>query len=436
MKNFKCLFPFALNICIWFSSFSQSYERLNPGNTLPVGAQFYYLPKAAFLIEMTGVKKEFKKGARFGDPVYTDIELAVLARKYGVDIGIFKKLQIKEFTERSVSEDSLKVSITSVADDSKLFYRMPQKKTFVNQSDALTYGSDGILTDAETSYENKTFDIIVKGLSGLVSAAAAFKGIAGIDDNKTTIKDLDDILQAYSTLNTQISFDIYKDIKATLEKKYTKVFAEYFYSSKSTAFASKILYCPSTPPPPDGTSILDLFELHPDENKFVYKSTLEPDIMYAKNAIAGNVSKPYKMKLSFLKSKWQPSNQFTSASPALSAFGYNIPAKMIVSIVTPSSEELLQEVYKIPQFGKVGYVIAKKAKLVFQLDPLTGELKKLTITTNAITTDQVGSASDLLVNGIKTIKGDDDDTKLDKEVKRLENEKKKRDLLKELNPDE
>ena len=120
-----------------------------------------------------------------------------------------------------------------------------------------------------------------------------------------------------------------------------------------------------------------------------------------------------------------------SSVPADSYLGYNVPAKSKISIVKPDGEEVGQDVFKVPQFGKMAYISARKMHVIFQLDPMTGELKKLSVSRKAISDDQVGNTATAINSAIQAVKGEDADTRLDKEVRRLENEKKKRDLLKE-----
>ena len=147
---------------------------------------------------------------------------------------------------------------------------------------------------------------------------------------------------------------------------------------------------------------------------------------------SGIVAKAYKMNIHLLDRSHQQMETVGDGVPSDSYFGYNIPAKTLISIINPKKEEVHLDVYKMPQFGKVAYVSAKKMNVVFQLDPLSGELKKLSVTRKAISDDQVGNTAAAINTALTAARGDDADTKLSNEVKRLENEKKKRELLKEL----
>jgi hypothetical protein len=440
MKHIKAV------VALLFISFiqpcySQNFQLLDPNETLKDGAQSYTLPKAGFQVELYTVKKEFKAGDLVKHD-YTAPELKILAKKYGVDPEIYSRLFAAtnrtqgHYTTYDVAEDSIKFTQLALPDFTKIFYTYPKKKWNANQLGALTYSGDGMITDAETNYENRTFDITVKGLAGIASVAAAVRGEAASKPDRVTIAELDDILENYSKLEQQNNFDVYKDLKATMEKHYAKVFAEYFYSVKSKATPIKFTYCPSGKIEFGKRQNSNLFELDTSNGTLYYNKDLAKEIVWAKNCkpSIAEVNKWYKIRLELLAQDFQPMEKYpsSSAAPSNSYLGYNVPAKALVSIITPEDEELGLDVYKIPQFGKLAYVSAKKMHVVFQLDPMTGELKKLSVDRKAITDDQVGNTASALASAITTAKGDDADTKLDKEVKRLDNEVKKRDLLKNL----
>lgn len=435
MKNLKKITALTMLLFMTRLVLGQNYQQLPNGEKI-AGAQVYMLPKAAIQMEVTEFTKQFSKGNRWKS--YTTEELLILSKKYGLDSEIYMKFSNRDkFTEYSIDEESIKLSIIPLPDFSKIFYTYPKKKWNISQSAAFTYGNDGILTDAETSYENRTADIIFKGVSTLASVAAAFKSADNIKvtGSAVTIKELDDILTSYTILERQNNADIYKDLKSAIEKKYAKAFAEIFYGVKTKMETAKLLYCPSKDAnlTYDKIKSSELFELDKTNGKLYYNSGLGTDIVWVKNMEAKtNLSAPYKLNFKLLDKSYQQMEYYETKPTTTSYFGYNIPAKTLISLVTPTKEENLIDLYKIPQFGIVAYVNAKKMKLSFQLDPTTGELKKMSTETKAITDDQIGNAGAALNSIITTIKGDDAAAKLEKEVKQLENEKKKRDLIKEL----
>lgn len=442
MKNLKKITALTMLFFMSRFVFGQNYQQLPNGEKI-AGAQVYMLPKAAIQIEVNVLTKVYTKGSN--KTIYNSDQLDILTKKYGLNKQIYNSInQLINSPEYSIAEDSIKLSIIPLADFSKIFYTYPKKKWNISQSATFTYGNDGILTDAETSYENRTADIIFKGVSTLASVVAAFKSsdnnipvdsIKWINDSIATIKELDDILSSYVKLDRQNNIEIYKDLKATFEKAYNKAFAEIFYGVKTKMETAKLLYCPSKDAnlTYDKIKSSELFELDKTNGKLYYNSGLGTDIVWVKNMEAKtNLSAPYKLNFKLLDKSYQQMEYYETKPTTTSYFGYNIPAKTLISLVTPTKEENLIDLYKIPQFGIVAYVNAKKMKLSFQLDPTTGELKKMSTESKAITDDQIGNAGAALNSIITTIKGDDAAAKLEKEVKQLENEKKKRDLIKEL----
>jgi hypothetical protein len=416
----------------WLISHGQNFQHLGANQHLD-GGQFYFLPKAGFQIELLTVIKDIKAGESLQKD-YTDDELKILSKKYGVDPKIYKKVISGDFKTYEIAEDSIKMTQVRLNDLSKAFINYPKRKWNANQSGALTYSEDGMITDAELKYEDRTFDIAIKGLAGLASIATGLRGIAKFNASKVTIDELDKVLSSYAKLDVQNNFDVYKDLKATYDKQYAKVFAEHFYSIKSKTKAAKLIYCPSLTMAYGTAQEVDIFELDNAGNLY-FNNAIKSNIVWFKTfrEASGTLSKPYKLKFNLLAKDYQIMEKYSgSSAPSNSYVGYNVPAKTLVSIITPDKEELGLDVYKVPQFGKVGYVSAKKMNVVFQLDPITGELKKLSIDRKAITDDQVGNTATAITSAISAVKGDDEDTKLDKEVKRLENNKKKRDLLKDL----
>ena len=411
--------------------FAQNFRQLPDGQKL-AGSQFYILPKAGFQVELYTIQKDIKPGHLLKMD-YSDAELKVLSKKYGVDPQVYKKLKDGAYTSHEIAEDSIKLSQVRLPDLTKVFYNTPKKKWNATQVGALSYSEDGMLTDAESNYESRTFDIAIKSLAGLASIVSGFRGVDGFKEDRVTIKELDDILSTYAKLDAQNNFDVYKDLKATLEKQYTKAFADYFYAAKSKTKPAKLIYSPSLNMAYNAAQSIDLFALD-NNGKLLYNKDLAGDIVWAMNCKAATspLNQPYKIQFNLLAQTNQPMELHDGSSvPADSYLGYNVPAKSKISIVKPDGEEVGQDVFKVPQFGKMAYISARKMHVIFQLDPMTGELKKLSVSRKAISDDQVGNTATAINSAIQAVKGEDADTRLDKEVKRLENEKKKRDLLKE-----
>lgn len=396
------------------------------------GDQAYILPKAAFSFEVLLMKTTIIPGDSI-NPNWNATQLSILKRKYGVDEKKYEKVKGKKpSVSYDIAEDSLKVSIKAMPDYDKIYYVNPKAKWNKNQVVSFTYGTDGILTEGESSLENKTFDIVVKGLSGLSAiVGATFKDANGKSAEykiPTNIESLDNALKKFTKLEGQINYDIYKDLKARYEKEYSVIFAEKFYKEKKEIKVIKFIYIPSS-----ATSVnamIPIFKLDKTKGTLVFNNALVNQIIAKEAIFDSNTGMSYNLYIE--KVREQQSDYYTPRSDNNTGFAYNIPLSAYLKIISPEAEVLSYESVKIPQLGIVGFTNTRKEKLSFQLDPLTGELKKLSIEGKAILTDQVGSVSPLVSDIISNVKGDSEATKLEKEVKQLENEVKKRNLLKEL----
>lgn len=418
------------------SLFAQSYEQLPPGGKVN-GQQSYILPKTAFVIEIPVATTTLSRKSPYVN--YSDLQLKNLQKRYGLDPDKYKKLKtVTSVVSTAIIDDSIKFNIAAVPDYEKIFYISSGSRWNKNQAVTFTYGTDGILTDAESSREDKTFDIIVKGISGLVSIVGSFfkgadgKDLDSMEDPK--FKELDDALKNFSKLEMVNNYDVYKDMKATYEKQYQAAFSEIFYTEKKKIVIHKITYTPKKEAAlttEKNTTSIPFFMLN-SSAELVFSSALNGSI-WGKDIKTENLAgkKPYNMVMTLMPE--QQTAYFQARANIEKGIAFNIPQKIDLKISNTDNKTVLHEICKVAQFGTIGYINSKKkAKTTFSLDPVTGELKKLSLEGKAILVDQVGSAATLATDAINTMKGEGYDTKLEKEVKRLENEKKKRDLLKEL----
>lgn len=437
MKNFSYVFLLAI-IFSAFDLYAQAYEHLkNPGKI--GGQQVYVLPKATFLIQIQMVSIEHKPGYLLGSKDYRGTALDSISRMYGVDTAVYRAIKKKRTSIKTLTlaEDSLKVSTLAAPDYTKIFYVSSKAKWNKNQSVTFTYANDGILTQGESIVEDKTFDIIVKALSGVVSVASVFKAFSpAVPSNRLQIQALEDAIDEFKKLEKQTNYDIYKDIKSLYEKKYNKIFGEYFYTTTKTITTVKLYYTPNndsvTTNKPDSlkTISVPLFRFNTAQAKIVVNRALK-DQIWGKNLTFDAVTNK-DFVISFIPVKDQRIVHQRSRSSQSTGIAYNVPARMELKLADPKSNIVIHEIVKVPQFGMVGHTNTRKEKLVFNLDPLTGELTKLSIEGKAVLTDQVANTATLATDAVKLLKGEDSDTQLEKEVKRLENEKKKRELLKDL----
>ncbi|WP_281234857.1 hypothetical protein [Flavobacterium gelatinilyticum] len=448
--------------CLFFCEINaQEYMKVKDTSKIN-GEQAYILPKVALVVEVQCIATTFSKGTLFDDQNYTDLEIAQYAIRYGVDKIIYKGIKKGDSTSYKIIDDSIKISMKSVPDYSKIFYVNPNKRWYKDQRVSFTYSTDGILSEGESSAENKSFDLVVKGLSGVASIAGSFfmgKSILSKSDPVVyKIPALEEALAKFDLLGTQSNYEIYKDLKNRYQKAYDEVFARYFYKEKKEVKIMKFLYVPSSVKPETIKDSLRTALFAFDKGKITLNKELKNEIL-AKDGQFGDMGQ-FGYFLVFERNREQQLNYFTERGEDELGFAYNIPLNVQLKLVkieekkaskenkkteenkkivdkekTEAKEKtavLYYEQVKIPQYGAVGYSKAKNKKLSFQLDPLTGELKRLTIEGKAVSADQVGSIAPVAVDAVKLAKGDSAATKLENEVKELENMKKKRDLIKEL----
>ena len=412
---------------------SQSYGHATAGNPVD-GQQSYILPKAAMEIKLSKQTTTLTRTAPYIG--YTPAQLELLRLKYGVNPSKYQSLQAAATkVTHQLIEDSIKLRTLAVPDYSKIYYVTSSSKWNKNQSVTFTYGVDGMITEAETTYQDMTFDLVVKGISTLTGIAGvltksgnAITQAALPINTDVVIDDLDAIIREYSVLNTQISPEIYKDLKKTLDKKYMAIFAKHFYKEEAEITSIKAIWTPSA-----GQSIsspIDLFAFNAATGDIMFSNAL--GTIEGKNSTQGAIANAYQLNVKAVAE--QQSAFYTPRDDKRhQGIAFNIPLKVVMSVKSPAGEIVFYDVVKMPQWGIVGHANTKrKDKVNFSLDPLTGELKKLTIEGKAITSDQIGSGGAAITDAMKLFEKADPDTELEKEVKRLENEKKRRDLLLEL----
>lgn len=430
-KNILKLFTL-LVIAPFFSS-AQSYFHATKAKE--VGENPYYvLPKACLLFEVPVVHKTYIFNKKIPTD-YNDLELAFLKDAYGFDPEIYRLFRNRKkdgqdystYKTHNVLSDSIKVSALARPDFSKIFFTDGRKRWNKDKSILFTYGGDGMMTDGESSVTDKTFDIVVKAISGVVQilGTTVRGGNTIVPDSSRVYKE--EMIKVIQELDALVggpsNFDIYKDAKARLEKKYNRLFSSNFYSEKSRIEVIKIFYVPEDTTITNDTE-LKLFSLDSISGKLILSNALSQQL-WASDQLSGDLH-DNAFKIKFTK-PLAGLEKFIKPNSNSTGFAYNIPAKLEVKLTAPKEKVIFNDFMKIPQFGTIGRIISDKNKLSFSLDPLTGELRKLGLGSSAITVDQVGAGTTALTELFKY-----QDAKLDLEIKRLEAEKKKRDLLKDL----
>lgn len=421
-----------LLFCLAGTCAAQTYTK-GTAEDLSRGEPYYILPKATIHFEIPILTEKYDKGAYFVQLDENQIKYAVL--KYGLDRNTYLKVQKEQnYPQHSIRKDSIKIQLQARPDYDKIYFADTKKNWNRNKSLSLTYGPDGILTEGEATSENKTFDLITKGIGSIASLATLGFKHATPDNSKAdefSIEALDRILAQIADLGSVAETGIYTALKAHLEKQYSKAFAHYFYAEKKSVRTIRFYYTPSGKAPTGASAKLFAFDQQNGKLTFSDEPSIK-DAIRGKEINWGNITNlaAYALRLSRAHDNLLPTTTTITALPA--GFAYNIPLQTTLEFSAADNTIIFSDILKIPQYGTVASLNTKNKKTSYILDPISGELKKISIGSSALSTDQLGSASTSAQDILKLVKSDSEDTKLEKEVKRLENEKKRRELLKAL----
>lgn len=431
---FTLLLPAALSTGIALQASAQKvYDVANNGKI--DGGISLILPRVSYMIEVPVLTTTYKQGLMLkqGDEFLAQCIRYGANRKACTEL-LLKKSNDASYSEYAIQEDSIRLTPLSTPDYTKAFYIDPKKKWYANQTLSFTYGTDGMITDASMTYENKSYDLVMKGVGGLIGLVGNFvglgKGPGNIKGNEGKIKELEDILKKIDSLtNSADDIDMYKERIAKLEKKYAAAFAKYFYTAKLTVKTTKILIIPAAKnnTPAYGNPLTyQLFSLDKTNGKIIINNnpSVTADVIWYKNAEVGTIGNTaYTLQVSLLSKSVQATEHFDSRPNNTTYMPYNVPAKTDVKLIKKSDkgEDILyHEMQDMPQFGIVAYLKNPKNKKNIQYDPLTGAIKKIDIESKAISTDNIGAAADLLDKGIKMSLPKTENQKMKEEVERLD----------------
>jgi hypothetical protein len=392
------------------------------------------LPKAAIQVEVILVKTEYTKG----DLNYITglsanrAKLSFYETRYGVNPKIVAAIDRNELISHKILEDSIKVNVVPIADYTKMYSFTKLKKWNKTKGITLNYSDDGVVTDGEYTYENKTFDLIVKGIGGVASIVGKFFSLgakAASVAPSYEIDELEKILgdygELYTPAQTAYSGEVFKELKAKLDKRYDAAFSRYFYSIEKSLSSAVIVYTPDTKQSPSTL----LFALTND--KITCNNALGNNLeIMGKSVTTGSITKGYTLNIALRPDDYQLSLQVDPRPAGSDCLPYNVAARTVVTFRNPDEKQLQQLRARIPQWGKVGYVNLKKPnKLSWAYDTF-GELKKLSAGANSVTTDQIGAAA-ALAEQIQGLIKPDELTELTRKVDLLKKRQEYESLLKE-----
>lgn len=381
------------------------------------------------MIEVPVVETIHIKGNKFINDA-TEQAKEYYADNFNVDTSIYNiLLNNSVFKKYALLKDEIKITALAEPDFNKIYQVCIKDKWNKNQKVNFAYNSDGILTEGESSYEDKTFEIIIESLNLINKVINVV--VRNYESNIDSINSLKEIQNKYENLAKISDFEIYKAEKNRLDEKYSKLYSKYFYSTLINKSVKKIYY---TPENEDLDKITHIFDFD-EKTGVIFVNDLPKLTSRSRNVqkqkLTTDFNKNHTISLTS-NNKDQLADKIKYVNDVKNnGFAYNIPKIVQLKFYT-DKDTIINELFKIAQLGKIGYIKSGNNKLSYNLDPLTGELKKLTVENESALNDQINSVSAISSDLIKLVMGEDPDTKLEKEVKRLENEIKKRNLEKQL----
>ena len=436
MKSLKIFLTISILLVLCARTFSQDYSMLSSPKKID-SEVYYILPQSALSFDLPIILDQLILSRKYKS--YPDSVLIYYQQHYGLDVSKYKSLEkSKVIKSISLAEDSIKISMQPVPDPSKVVYISSKSNWNKKQTIAFEYGVDGMISTGQSSREDITYDIAVKSLSAIATVASAvaksrYDNVPDDIPDSFKMERLDMIISKIEKLNSMPphAFETYKALMLMQEKLFKEEFERIFYSEKRKYIVNKIVYVPNKALANSSSIpffVLDTLKL------LIFNKDLESDL-FGKNlqfhSFDSLTNKSY--ILSFVPAKPIVSTLFNARPIESTNFAYNLPQKTIVNVYNQKKSSIFCGVLSMAQFGIVGAIESKRKNLSFTLDPITGELRKIGISKNNSSTEQVSSTSASAAELFNALKSEDADTKLDKEVKRLENEIKKRDLTRILN---
>lgn len=403
---------------------------------------YYVLPKTAFTFEIPLETTTITVGGSFDEVKnMDDTSISYCVQKFGLDKDVFLKLKNNEPLSPVTKLSAVTFSTIAKPDFDKIFRIKPRRRFMSEHSAGFTYTGDGIASASEAAFQDKTLSISAEVLKSVVSIIAGVRGTGkttGAVPDKLTftssqgLNKLNELVDNYNDFKigppSSIDPVVYKERLQAMEAMVKQKFAQVFYKEKTVIEVLKMVYCPPTTPVVSGD--LKLFKIQ--GTKLVINNAIEHDVeVYgpASHSFAAITDNDYYIlnlqgKKNGLADYMEPygKDKFTG-------YVYNLPASYIVTVKDDKQKVVVSQPVKLPQYGAMGAISKKQGKVSIEWNTETGELKKVSGESKGVSKDDISGGAAALKSAIDEIKGDDETTQLEKEVKLLEL-KKKRDELK------
>lgn len=428
-------------------------QRIRQLGANPEALEDLTLPKGVVVLDAQMLHSRYERGSSFSTGAAKNKDnLRFYEERYGADMAVLETLSHDDsavLNRYKLLTDSLKLSVIPVRDNSKRFAFDKFGRWNADQTLTISYGPDGVVSGVAYSSQDKTVDIVLKGISGVAGiASAVFRGGAGLVEIQIdSIPELEVILaelkELYQPGVASNNIDIYKDIKSHLLEKYQEAFARHLYSTKKTIRPVQITYTPAdTNKPAPGTTLsLPVFRFDKANGRFFRNSdplfsSSRPDLVHkaAPEALGW-----YTLVLEMAPAAEQPFTYLAPRDPARkesrNAFPVNACARAWVALKAPDGEMKPSLPARIPQYGILTYERPRRLnKRSYQYDEF-GELKGRTLERTSAVSEQVAAAGGV-AKEIVLLPQLNETEGLKKEVERLKLQKERDELLRAAVPDD
>ncbi|QLG45402.1 DUF4831 family protein [Costertonia aggregata] len=401
---------------------------------------FYCLPKTTIQLEFEIIKESFLPPEN----------LSLCNKLFGDCQTYFGNKNVPYKKSSKIIIQDLKVKTDAIVDSEHIYRVNPSKKWNKNKSVSFTLNENGLIKGASISNIDKSFDIITSAISSF----------AGLGKSNLFNNDI-----AVNQQLTESEIILRNRIKRLIGSKYQLITSENFSGDKETLqfklneidkILLKILEgvigtkqvetqkLRFTILNPDIERDYTLFTVYNSENNtginiqtdFKDQNFLKPNFRNS-NSLGSNKKFEISIKPNgksmgeILKSKMNSTNN-------LNGMVYRIPGSVNlkayygkVSLKPGENEkiEVFKENYLISQVGAVAYLPYRMDSASLELYEELGWLKSVSVSSSAITSEQVGNLAQTIKDAKKAIDGETEVEELTKKIELLKLRKEYSELL-------
>lgn len=420
------------------------------------GGMYYALPLSLITVDVPVTKIERSKGDCFDEADSMSVKL--LRERVGKATADELTKKWKDtankgtYTFYKLDKEEIAISTRPAPDPAKVYYATLKNRWNKNQQLTLNLNELGQMTKGEFVNEDRTFDLIVQGVSsiaGIISAVLPAKSsttgntaaiVAAATDPTTMEWQLEHYADAGRAcfeqkknllttrkvrfdLNTTTSSSgdatIYKRKLDDLNALEAGILAGLTYEEKKTKVVLHmdiLVPAPATSTPADLATVLAKIPLF----AFDKAAGIEILVPLASGSYQNEYLLPigrqvptatggfdvYYLAFDYARGNQVADRTYVSAGGSTTKPGiaYNIPVWVRGRVETTGKPPVAVAMLPMPQLGQVAYLPQRVSKVGFDLDPLTGALRTISLQQTGLTADQIKAAGDAATSGITAVK--------------------------------